>query len=845
MSFVSRARHETTLNCGGPEDVFVLVILRDVGYALRQLRKSPTFALLAILTLALGIGASTAVFTMVDSVLLKPLNYRNSGQLVAVWERVKFLGPTMPYVGPNPRHADLWQKRATAFSSLTLLQEGASGVALGSGHPELTGTIRALPNLLEVLQVTPILGRSFRPEDGVKGRDDVAILTYALWQRLFHGDPAVIGRRLRIADVPCEVIGVLPASFHFPNANALTPAYTQRTGIAPEPAILVPAVIDLNRFDWNGEYGNWIALGRLKPSVTTGQAEAQLNTIKGEILREIPPAQLDPSDRTSDALLSRVEPMQHAVVGGSRMELWMLMAAVTVLLLIACVNLANAQLGRAVSRKREAAIRSALGAGRWQMLWNSLAESLLLALAGGASGIFIAVEGLELFARYAPIDLPRMAEVHVNMTVLFFAMVLTMGSAVLFGTMPALNHLRADPQKALQQNNSRTQGSRESRRTRRWLIGFQVFGCTALLMITGLFAKSLLQLLGTDKGFDTGQVTVAEVDLPGKTYDTDQSRVAFDDQVLARLRALPGVVSAALVSAMPLEGETWIDGINRPDHPTRNPPLANFRWVSAGYFETIRERLVGGRFFDERDAKQNSIVISEAAARAGWPGENPLGRQIKHDSKMYSVIGIAADARNNSLKQTPANMVYFYFADDPPQATFFLVRSANDSRTVVSDVRRAIWRQTSDVTIARVKTLQAQMTDSLATERFQTTVLAAFGGAALLLAMLGVYGVLSYSVAARTPEIGVRMALGATRESIYGLTVKEVLGPVLTGIAAGLAASVALGRIVETMLYGVGAVDLRVGLIVGAVLVIAAGAASWIPARRAASLDPMRTLRAE
>ncbi len=824
--------------------------LKEFVYALRQLRKAPGFTVLAILTLALGIGASTAVFTAVDSVILKPLTYRDSGKLVVAWERVKFLGPNFPYGGPNPRHIDLWQKRATAFSGLTMLQGNSSGLALGKEHPRLVGTIRANTNLLDVLEVTPLLGRGFRAEDSVKGHDNVAILTYGLWQSLFHGDPEVIGKTLRLADTPRQIIGVLPRCFRFPNQNTLNSSPSnQAIGTTPEPAILVPAVIDLNKFDWNGEYGNWLALGRLKPGVSEQQAEAQLDTIEDQIVREMPP---DQRDNEPNALRAYVQPMQEAVVGASRTGLWLLMAAVIGLMLIACVNLANAQLGRALSREREAAVRSALGAPSLQLVWSSLAESLLLAVAGGIAGVAFAFAGLELFRHYTPVDLPRMAEIHLNSSVLLFALALILGSSVLFGIVPALNILRIDPQKALQQNNSRTPGSRQSRQMRKWLIGAQVFGCTALLLITGLFAKSLLHLLQNDKGFQTGHVVIAEADFPGKTYDKDQSRVAFDDAVLDKLRSVPGVQSAAMVSAMPLAGETWIDGIFRADQPAKNPPLANVRpplanvrWISPGYFETIREKLVAGRFFEERDRNLHSVIVSQAAAKAVWPHENPLGRQIKKEDKLYTVVGIVADARNNSLKLPPAIMLYHYYADGPPYETYFLVRSTQPADQLTGNVRQAIWDQDPDITIARVKTLDSQLTDSLAPERFQTSVLVAFGTGALLLAMLGIYAVLSYTVAGRKQEIGVRMALGATRQNIYALTIGEAIPPVLVGLAGGWAASILAGRLVQAMLYGVRAIDASVTATVAIVFLAAALAAAFLPARRAASVDAMEALRAE
>lgn len=817
------------------------ILNQDIRYALRMLRKSPGFAATAVLTLALGIGTSTAVFTVIDSVVLKPLTYRDSGNLVVAWERVRFLSSEA--AGPNPRHVDLWQRRATAFTGLTLLRQGASGLTLGAEHPYLVGTVTASPNLFEVLQVTPMLGRLFLPEDGVKGRDKVAILAFPFWQSFFHGDPNVIGKTVRLADIPREVIGVLPASFHFPNKNALRSFRSkQPASSVPGPAIFVPAVIDLSQISWNGDYGNWVALARLKPGVGIGQAEAELTAFEAQIVQEMP---ADQRDGRPGALLAYVQPMQEAVVGSSKAGLWVLMAAVIGLMLIACVNLANAQLGRALSRHREAAVRAALGAAKWRLVWNSLAENLLLAVAGGAAGVLLAAAGLYFFRRSSSVDLPRLSEVHLNLTVLLFSLVLTFGSSLLFGVAPALRHFRTDPQASLQQSGSRTLGSRQNRRLRAWLIGLQVFGCTALLLVTGLFSKSLLYLIHQERGFETENVAIAEVNLPGQTYGADQSRVAFDDAVLQNLRAVPGVQAASLVSAMPLEGDTWIEDLHRIDKPDQEAPLINLRWVSPGYFETMREKLVSGRFLEERDRNLSSAVVSEGEAKALWPDGNSIGGQVETEGRKFTVIGVVADSHSTSLKSPPPKMAYLHYKDRPPYATVFMARGAQSAEALVSSMRQAIWKYAPDVTITRAKALDSQLSDSLAPERFQTLVLMSFGIAALLLAMLGIYGVLSYSTVTRKQEIGVRMALGATRRKIYALTLGEAGTPVFAGLGAGLIASMLAGRTVQKLLYGVQAVDPSVMLIVAALFLAAAVAAAFLPARRAASVDPMEALRSE
>jgi predicted permease len=535
--------------------------------------------------------------------------------------------------------------------------------------------------------------------------------------------------------------------------------------------------------------------------------------------------------------------MQDAVVGDSRTGLWLLMAAVMSLMFIACMNLANAQLGRALSRQREAAVCSALGAAKWRLVWNSLAENLLLAAMGGAAGVALAAAGLNLFRRYSPVDLPRLAEVHLNVTVLVFSMALTIGSSLLFGILPALRLLRADPQTSLQQSSGRMPGTRQSGRLRAWLIGLQVVGCTVLLLVTGLFSKSLLHLLHQDKGFETGDVAVSEVRF-GAAYASGPSRTAFIDSALQNVRAVPGVQSAGLVNSMPLEGEKWIEAVQRIDKPSLES-LINLRWVSPGYFETMRERLVAGRFFEDRDRNLKNAVLSEGLAKALCQNEDPIGARITTEGREFTVIGIVADSRNTSLKAAPVRIVYLHYADRPPNNIVFAARSDQSAASIVVGMRQAIWKYAPDITISRVKTLDSQLRDSLAAERFQTMVLIAFGSAALLLAMLGIYGVLSYSTATRKQEIGVRIALGATRRRIYTLTLGEAATPVIGGLAAGLIASILAGRVIQRLLYGTQAVDPSVTIIVIVLFLTAAIAAAFLPARRAASVDPMEALRSD
>lgn len=543
-------------------------LVQDLRYALRQIRKSPGFAITAVLTLALGIGATAAIFSFVDGVLLKPLAYRQSGQLVVVWEHVRFLETLFPYTGPNPRHVMAWQEGQTNFSGISMVNQGATGISLSGDHPRYVGRVAAEPNLLRILGVQPMLGRDFLPEDGSKGRDDRVIVSWSLWQSLFGGSAAVLGKTLWVGKKPMQVVGVLPKAFYFPKANELTASPIAQQ--APAVEVLTPAVLDPSDYGWNSDYGNWVAIGRLKPGKTLTAAQAQLNRLSVNFLRQAPPGELD--GPVEGAVLTLIQPMKEAIVGKTSRALSLLFAAVLSVLLIACMNLANAQLARVMAREREAALRAALGASAWGLVQASLLETLLLSLAGGTLGVLLAELAVHHFAGFLHVAIPRAETVSVNGPVLLAALVCTAGATMLFGALPALRYLRARPQTALQ-GVGRASGSAGNTMLRRWLVCGQVLACTALLLLTALFAKSLLRLLHGDKGFSTSNTVVASVREQGESY-TDAKRAGFDDAVLDRLRQLPGVESAALVSSILSQGQTWLDGVHRTDGPSKQSNLA-------------------------------------------------------------------------------------------------------------------------------------------------------------------------------------------------------------------------------------------------------------------------------
>jgi predicted permease len=815
-------------------------LLQDIRYGLRQLRKSPSFTLTAILTLAFGIGATTALFSVVDGVLLKPLAYRDSGRLVVIWERVRFLEKFIPYTGANPRHFDNWRKNSTTFSDLTILQQGSTGVGITNDHPRLVGKISALPNLLDILGVQPTLGRNFLAEESTPGHEKVAILSWHLWQTLYDGDSAVIGRTIQIGNTPYQVVGILPKNFYFPKANELAAVPLARQ--LPDNEILTPLAIDFNDFGLNSDYGNYVPLARLKPGVTIAQAQENLNALDDALARQIPPGQLDGPAR--GAFSTYIQPMKEVIVGKTSTRLWLLMAAVLSVLLIACINLANAQLARLVTRDREAAVRSALGASASRLLQSALAEILILSLTGGILGIALAFFAVHRLAAYTQLAIPRTQTISVNLTVLAVSIILTIGAALIFGLLPALRLLRINPQQALQYARG-SSGSRRSAFLRRWLVGAQVFACTTLLLVAGLLAKSLIHLSTFDKGFSTDHVIAADVFLQGNSFKEDKVRAAFDDGVLDKLRSLPGVQSVSLVSSMILEGERWIDGMTPVDAPSQTEALANYRWISPNYFDTLRQSFLEGRPLDDRDRNTSNAVISQTAAKAVWPNRDALGRQFLFHDKPYTVVGIVADAHSNSLRAAPVNMVYLPFNNKPPNTTYFLVRTTQDPQLLTEELRSAIWSYNPNVTIARIHTLDSQISDSLAPEHLQTAIFVGFGAAALLLALLGIYGTLAYSVEARTQEVGIRMALGATRQSVYTLMLATIVAPVTTGLILGCLTSFTIGKSLASLLYNTKPTDPSVIIPVVAIFAVAAVAATFVPCRRAAKIEPMQALRSE
>jgi predicted permease len=792
----------------------------------------------------LGIGAATSVFSVVNAVLLKPFAFRDPDRLVIMRETEDEASNHHLAIPDNYRHFLRLKKAATTLEDAAIFHQAGLSVSPSGEHPRIIGAVTASPNLFRLLGVQPILGRGFVDSDAQKGAESVVVLSYQGWQAFFAGDPKVIGKTLRIGGQPTTVIGVLPQSLRFPQI-ALAPkiAFQEaaRDALLFQP--MVPSEHDLNTDSGNFNYK---VIARLKHDVILSRATAELEGLQEAYTL---------SAHLPIHLGIAITPLAKDVTSGISGALWLLFAAVGAVLLIACVNLANLQLARAVNAERETAVRAALGASRGQLVRSRLTESLVLAFAGGAAGTALAFGGVRLLLAMAPADIPRLDDVRVSLPVLIFSAGLSIAAAIVFGMLPALRSLRVAPQAALQANSTRAANTQESQRTRSLMVTAQVACTIVLLIVTSLALRSFSHLMRQNRGFDSSRVTLAQVDLFAPQYGdfsgTTTAKLIFTDRALAALNRLPGVQSVALTSATPLTGETWVDTLNRPDHPippAEQPPI-NVRFINQDYLSTMQIPLVSGRNIVAADrANPYVALISERTAREAFPGEDPVGKKINpiapDDNHPVTVIGVVADTRINGLKDTAA-MVYVPYWSFTPWTLSFLVRSSQPSDAMIPEMRRAIWQIDPLVAIPTLKSMDDQVSDSVATDRFQTIMLSAFGAAALLLALLGVYGVLAYSVMLRRHEFGIRIALGSGKSALIGLVLRQAAQPVLLGTGVGLTIALIALHWMRSLLYQTPVMDpLAVG---GSVLLllVAAGIAAIVPARCAASTDPMRALRTE
>jgi len=810
-------------------------LIGDLRFALRLLTRNPGFSVVAIATLALGIGANTAIFSVVDHVLLRPLPYRDSDRLYVVHEVVPKFAHVAPLVPVNAMHFREWRRHVRSFDRMALI----GGVALnltGTGDPERLAGARVSPALFAMLGVRPQLGRLFVEAEDRPGRDAVVVIDHELWKLRFGADPRVLGRKVVLDGRPYEVIGVLPPDFRFPKLASL---YAMTIAEA-RPQIWKPFALKDDELEAMGDF-NYACIVSLTPAVSLAQAAAELGAAQKTI-----------SDTVGEhiELLASLVPLQDQITGRSRTGLHLLLGAVGVVLLIGCVNIANLLLAQTTGRRREIAIRSAIGASGARLVRQMLVESLVLSLIGGAGGVFVSYTAVEAIRLWAPIDLPRLDEVAVDARVLLFGVALSVAAGLLCGLLPALRFARADPQDAMKAGARGTTASPRHARVRTLLVAGEIALSTVCLSAAGLLLQSYVKLLAVDAGFDAQQVVTVEINLPPLRYSDLPRRSALLRSALDAVRMVPGVTSVGVSNQLPLGGEGG-NNLVAPEGFTgsfTDRPLADIRQVNPDYFRTLGVPLRSGRVFAEADRAYPVALVSALAAERLWPGQDPVGKRMQmggDDTPLLQVIGVVGDVRGISLDKAPTMTVYVPYWQRFQSQAVLAVRTPLDTGVVASDVRLALRRIDPELPIPAFRTMQDIVSVSVAERRFQTELVMLFGLVAALLASLGIYGVVSYSVAQRTGELGIRMALGAVPAGLRWLMLRQCLVPVAAGLACGLAASAMTGRLLSSLLFGVRAVDPVTITAVALGSSAIAAVAGYIPARRATRVDPVVALRQE
>jgi predicted permease len=816
------------------------MLLQDIRYALRQLRRSPGFTLTAVLTLALGIGATTAIFTVVFDVLLAPLPYTQPEQLMVMEEEVAEFQDMYPTLPMNAHNFTFWQQNSRSFQSMAVMDESA--VPMGASNaPQKIGVLSATPGIFSVLEVSPSLGRAFTPDEAQPGRDRVAVLMDGLWRRQFHADPAILGKTVTLNGFSYTVIGVMPESFHLPHTQHFASADASRP--QPVEALLPMAFTAQQLQERIGDF-NYFGLARLKPGVTLAQASAEINGLQRTITASL-------SANEKGSLSAVLTPFQQELVGDNRKPLLILLAAVAGLLLVGCVNITNLLLAHAAGRRRQIAVAAALGASRIGLMRMALCETALLAAVGGALGILLAAVLVPALQHYLPAALDFRGPLHLDRAGCGIAVLLATLATLLAGAAPAWMVSRTGPQAVLHSDAKLASESRDSKRMRRVLVGIEVAVSMTLVLMTGLLTTSLFRLMHVERGFQPEQTVTATIELPRNSYPNKQARMAFYREALRRLAELPGVERSASISVLPLDGDFWHDMIrvHGDARPFTQLPSENFRWASPGYFESIRPPLVAGRYLTDSDEGKSYALVSELTARTLWPGKNAVGQQFNRagddDEPPFTVIGVVANARTISLAAPDPMMVYMPYWYRCDLSGGLLVRTHQTPAAISDTLRKTIWSIDPSVPIPAIRALGGVVEDSVATRRFEMDLLLLFAVSALLLAGLGVFGVVNYSVVQRQREIGLRLALGAQRGTIYRLTLCDGMMPVIAGAAVGIAVSFGFARVIGSLLFEVSPYNSCITAGAFCVLVAVGAAACWLPARHAASIEPMQALRSE
>jgi putative ABC transport system permease protein len=803
-------------------------LIQDLRYGLRILVRSPGFTTVAVLTLAIGIGANSAIFSVVNTTLLRPLPYHEPERLVGLWEE----SPQLKEMSVSwPNYLD-WKEQSRAFERLAATR-AANATLTGEGAAERMDVREVTAEFLATLGCRPALGRDFSAEDDRPESEPVVIVSHGTWRRRFASDPGLVGRRLILDDTPTTVIGIGPPRFEF---------------YGVEPDLWLPLGRRADRMQERGNHPGIYVVGRLKPGVSLEQARADLATIAARLEAQYP------DSNSGHTVGSR--PMHEDVVGAIRPVLLLLLGAVGLVLLIACVNVAGLMLARAAARDREISIRAALGSGRPRLVRMLLTESLLLGTLGGALGLLLAFWGVDLLAALVQPSLPRLEPLSVDLPVLGFTLALSAATGILFGLAPALQMTKVDLQRSLKEGGRGSTAGRH--RLRQGLVVAEVALALMLLIGAGLAMQSFQRLVRVDPGLDPRGVLTVRLTLPESRYPDEARRAQFLERALERLRALPGVDAAGMVIPLPFSGEGWqsnylIEGRPRPKKADE-PTLDEFT-VGPGYFRAMRVPLLRGRdFTPSDDARAPRVaIINQAMAERFWPGEDPIGRRIERGASddpakanYLTIVGVAGDVRQYGLNLPAKAQVYRPHAQRPLSVMHLLARSAaGDPLNLAPMLRREIATLDPDQPIYRVETMDRLLGRMVASSRLSMTLLLAFAATALLLASIGIYGVMAYTVTQRTHEIGIRMALGARRGDVLRLVVRQGMRLAVIGVLIGLAGAAALTRVMGSLLFGVSPTDPLTFAGVALLLSAVAALASYVPARRAARVDPMAALRCE
>ncbi len=808
-------------------------LLHDLRYALRILRKSPGFTTVALLVLTIGIGANVAIFSVVNTVLLRPLPYHDPGRLVMIWESLPGIG--FGQVGTATGEYLDYRDRNRVFSGIAGYKNDTANLT-GSGQPERIHITLASANLFSVLGVQPMMGRSYSAEEDRPGGAKVAVLSYGLWKRRYGADRNILGRAIDLDGQPYTVIGVMPASFQFPFSSL---PYSDRAELWVPVAFTRDEIADRVR-----EFGTF-TVARLKPSVSLPQAQEDVARVAAEFQKQYPQFYNGSVYVKPTASLLAAD-----IVGKVRPMLLVLLGAVGFVLLIACANLANLLLARATARSREVAVKSALGATRGRLLRQFLTESLLLAVGGGGLGVAAAFWLVRLLVLFGPEQVPRLQDVGIDPPVLAFAAALSVLTGIVFGIAPAWRASRGDLQSGLREASARAGTSRERLRLRDALVILET-ACSLLLLVgAGLLLNSFIRVLQVPPGFNPSGVLIARTQFDDTRYPKAEVCAAAEREIIARLRRLPGVRSAAFVTNLPLADPRGI-GFRIDGGPANEFHNADNALVSEDYFQAMGIPLLRGRGFREQDTVSTPLaaVINQTLARTYFSGTDPIGKRLLWgDRTPFTIVGVVGDVKFSALDSDVAPMIYmsnFQVSSGVSRHAVFVVRTAGDSASLASAASRTIWSVDKDLPVFGVTTMDDVLAASVAQRRFSMSLLGAFAGLALLMAAIGLYGVLSYSVGQRMHEMGLRLALGANTSDLMRLVVGQGIRVALAGVAIGLLASLAATRLLAGMLFGVSPLDPLTFAAVVAVLVAAAALASFVPARRATRVDPMVALRYE